>query len=164
MPFAHPYEYMYCRSSREAECALIEGHESHEVRMRIEDSSVISKKLGFEYRYPLLYPKLLEFMVRLPTQQKRYDGHGRYLIRQYLAKEIPGNIFQTYQKKQGLGIVPSTFDLFQTNFDKGKYQQLFQDLPYPHLIKNKSEPIELRHTIKGFMLKVFMAENPIASD
>jgi asparagine synthetase B (glutamine-hydrolysing) len=153
LPGVHPYEQMYYTSARAAECALLQGVESHEVRMRIEYSSIVSKKMGFEYRYPLLYPKLVEFIVSLPTIQKRYDGRGRYLIREYLAKHTPGNIFNDYRKQDGLGIVPSTFDFFQEKFNEGCYQHIFQDLAYADHIKNKARPIELRNTIKGFMLQ-----------
>lgn len=152
VPGVHPYETMYYTSARAAECALLQGIESHEVRMRIEYSSIVSKKMGFEYRYPLLYPKLLEFMMRVPTLQKRYDGRGRYLMREYLAKYTPGNIFHDYRKKDGLGIVPSAFNVFQEKFNQGSYQSIFQDLPYEERIKSKYKPIELRNMIKGLML------------
>ena len=144
---------MHYPSVRETECALLQGAHSHEVRMRIEDSSIVSKQMGFEYRYPLLYPKLLEFMLSVPTIQKQRDGRGRYLIRQYLSQFIPNDLFGTYRKKSGLGIVPSTFDLYQKQYEQGCYQEAFKDLPYPHLIKNKHQPIALRNHIKGFMLK-----------
>lgn len=149
----HPYERMHYSSVREAECALLQGADSHEVRMRIEESSIVSKQMGFEYRYPLLYPKLLEFMLSVPTVQKRRDGRGRYLIRQYLAQFLPNDLFGSYRKQSGLGIVPSTFDLYQQQYEQGCYQEAFKDLPYPHLIKNKHQPIALRNNIKGFMLK-----------
>ena len=149
----HPYERMYYPTVREAECALLQGPESHEVRMRIEYSSIISKKMGFEYRYPLLYPKLLEFMLRVPTVQKRRDGKGRYLIRHYLSQNLPQDIFSSYRKQDGLGIVPSTFDLFQNQFEQGCYQHDFVDLPYGDKVKHKEQPIELRNHIKAYMLK-----------
>lgn len=152
-PHLHPYEHMYYPSVREAECALLQGANSHEVRMRIEDSSIVSKQMGFEYRYPLLYPKLLEFMMSVPTIQKRRDGRGRYLIRQYLAQFLPNDLFGSYRKQGGLGIVPSTFDLYQKQYEQGCYQEAFKDLPYPHLIKNKHRAIALRNNIKGFMLQ-----------
>ncbi len=149
----HPYERMYYPTVREAEYALLQGADGHEVRMRIEESSIVSKQMGFEYRYPLLYPKLLEFMLSVPTAQKRRDGRGRYLIRQYLSQFLPNDLFGSYRKQSGLGIVPSTFDLYQQHYEQGCYQEAFKDLPYPHLIKNKNQPIELRNNIKGFMLK-----------
>tara|TARA_R110002126_G_scaffold239409_1_gene382696 strand:- start:120595 stop:122175 length:1581 start_codon:yes stop_codon:yes gene_type:complete len=153
VPGVHPYETMYYTNVRAAECALLQGVDSHEVRMRIEYSSLVSKNMGFEYRYPLLYPKLLEFMMRVPTAYKRHDGRGRYLIREYLAQHTPGNLFNDYRKKDGLGIVPSTFNLFQDKFNQGCYHAIFQDLPYAERIKSKYKPIELRNTIKGYMLQ-----------
>ena len=151
--YLHPYEQIYYPSVREAECSLLQGRDSHEVRMRIEYSSIVSKKMGFEYRYPLLYPKLLEFMLSVPTIQKRRDGRGRYLIRQYLSQFLPGDLFNRYRKQEGLGIVPSTFDLYQQQYEQGCYQGAFKDLPYAHLVRHKHQAIELRHAIKSFMLK-----------
>ncbi len=148
----HPYQRHYFRTLREAEWCLLQGPESHEVRMRIEYSSIISKKMGFEYRYPLLYPKLLEFILSVPVTQKRREGQGRYLIKQYLSQCMGEGIFNAYRKQEGLGIVPSTFSLFQQQFQQGCYQSFFQNVPYPHLIQHKHPSIELRNMIKGFML------------
>ena len=156
----HPYLKSYHRTIRGAECSLLQGPNSHEVRMRIEYSSIVSKKMGFEYRYPLLYPKLLEFMLSLPLAQKRRNGRGRYLIRQYLSQFLPNDIFSAYRKEEGLGIVPSTFDMFQQNYEQGYYRDEFKAMPYSHLIYHKHQPIELRNHIKGFMLQqVMVPEN-----
>lgn len=152
-PFIHPYHRRFHRNVREAEWFLLQGPDSHEVRMRIEYSSIVSKKMGFEYRYPLLYPKLLEFILSVPLNQKRHNGCGRYLIRRYLAECMRANIFETYSKKEGMGIVPSTFDLYKQNFYKGCYQHEFQNLPFAHLIQHKNPLVQLRQCIKGFMLK-----------
>lgn len=149
----HPYQRHYFHTLREAEWSLLQGPESHEVRMRIEYSSIVGKKMGFEYRYPLLYPKLLEFILSVPVTQKRREGQGRYLIKQYLSQFPHKDLFQSYRKQEGLGIVPSTFGLFQQKFEEGYYQPLFQDLPYSHLIRDRRPSIEIRNKIKGFMLK-----------
>ena len=148
----HPYELIYYKSAREAQWSLLQGPDSYEVRMRIEYSSLVSKRMGVEYRYPLLYPKLVEFMVSLPTEVNRRDGRGRYLIRQYLSKNIPSAGFNTYRKQEGLGIVPATFDTFKQYYQQGHYQAEFSDLPYEHLIKHHHVPTELSNRIKVFML------------
>jgi len=148
----HPYERIYYKSAREAQWSLLQGPDSYEVRMRIEYSSLVSKKMGFEYRYPLLYPKLVEFMLSLPTEVNRRDGRGRYLIRQYLSQHSPSALFNNYRKQEGLGIVPATFDKFKQNYQQGHYQAAFNDLPYAHLIKHRHAHTELSNRIKGFML------------
>lgn len=157
-PFAvHPYQKNYYPTVRHAEWDLLQGPMSHEVRMRIEYSSIVSKKLGFEYRYPLLYPKLLEFVLSVPLSQKRRNGRGRYLIHRYLSRFFP--IFDHYKKQEGLGIVPSTFHLYQEKFQQGCYDDAFRALPYSHLIKNKQQAILLRNCVKGIMLKYAMEKN-----
>ena len=155
----HPYENMYYHSVPEVECALLQGLESHEVRMRVEYSGLVSKKMGFQYRYPLLYPKLLEFMLRVPTIQKRRDGRGRYLMRQYMAQFIPGEIFNAYLKKEGLGIVASTFGLYKNNYAQGHYEQLFKALPGAEFSRNQPFQIQIRNSIKGYMLKPIMEKS-----
>ena len=153
LPIMNPYLKTSYHSVRDAEWFFLQGPYSHEVRMRIEYSSIISKKMGFEYRYPLLYPKLLEFLLSVPVEQKRHDHRGRYLLRQYLSQFPTGELFNHYKKKEGLAIVPSTFDLYKQNYEKGCYQQEFNNLPYPQHIRHKSLNIELRNNIKGYMLK-----------
>lgn len=149
----HPYRRDYYHSVRAAEWSLLQGPQSHEVRMRVEYSSIVSRKMGFEYRYPLLYPKLLEFILSIPQIQKRKDGRGRYLIRQYLSQFLPGDVFNAYRKNEGLGIVPSTFDFFQKEYRRGSYREDFKGLPYSHLIRHKYQAIEMRNFIKGHMLQ-----------
>lgn len=152
-PEVHPFQSMYCESTSDAAYQLLQGAHSHEIRMRIEYSAIVGKKLGFEFRYPLLYPKLLEFMASIPSEIKRYDGEGRYLIRQYLAQAIPEDIFASYKKKHGLGIVASTFHHFEKNYLEGNYSAHFKDMPYKHLVTHKAPHIEVRNAIRGYMLK-----------
>ena len=93
----HPYLRKYYRSVREAEWSLLQGSDSFEVRMRIEYSSIVAKRMGFSYRYPLLYPKLLEFMCSLPLTQKRDNQGGRYLIRCYLEQYLGKDNVRTFR-------------------------------------------------------------------
>lgn len=156
----HPYSKTAYKTLREAEYSLLQGKDSHEVRMRIEYSSLIGKKMGFEYRYPLLYPKLLEFFLAIPFSEKRHQHIGRYLMRRYLNQFFPNGIFSEYLKKEGLDIVPSTMTHYQNKFVSGEYRDAFRDLPLKHLIENQTHPIRLRHSIKGYMLKPFYSSNP----
>ena len=151
-PVAHPYQRRYYNNTREAEWFLLQGPDSHEVRMRIEYSSIVSKKMGFEYRYPLLYPKLLEFILSLPLAQKRHNGQGRYMLRRYLSQYLPGELFDKYKKNEGLGIVPSTFDIYQQNYAQGHYHHEVKRSPYANRIQHKDQRVELRNFIKGYML------------
>lgn len=149
----HPHYSQHFESLRQAQWSFLQGPNSNEVRMRIEYSSIVAKKMGFEYRYPLLYPKLLEFFLSLPWSQKRYHGLGRYLIRRYLASQIPNNPFEGYKKKEGLNIICATFDAYKTKWEAGDYQQLFQALPYKEQIGEGFSGEVLIKTIQAFMLK-----------
>lgn len=153
----HPYYNRYFRSLREAEWSFLQGPYSHEVRMRIESASIASKRLGFEYRYPLLFPKLLEFILRIPHSQKRRDGIGRLLIRRYLAENTSETIFHGYKKRAGLGIFPCTIERFKSRLEEGHYREDFRSLPYRHLVKSKRSHREVTNTVKAFMLKHALA-------
>ena len=151
-PNQHPYHKEYFKTLRAAEWSFLQGPNSHEIRMRIEYSSIVAKKMGFEYRYPLLHPKLLEFFLSLPLSQKRYQGNGRYMMRRYLARYIPNNIFDNYNKKEGLAILPATMDTFKAQWKAGKFHDAFHELPYKHLIRDVSSHKTMIKTIQAFML------------
>lgn len=151
MRSTHSYHRHYFKTLREAEWSFLQGPNSHEIRMRIEYSSIAAKKMGFEYRYPLLYPKLLEFFMSLPLEQKRHQGAGRYLMRRYLANILLTAPFNTYKKRDGLNIIP-TLDTFKAKWDRDVFKADFQTLPFKHLTKDKSPHRAMIKNIQAFML------------
>ena len=152
----YPYRRAYFKTLREAEWQFLQGRMNHEIRMRIECSSIVSKKMGFEYRYPLLHPNLLSFFLSLPASEKRHQGVGRYLMRQYLAQYLPASVFNNYQKKEGLNIVPAAIDGFKPQFFDGAFDAYFEDLPYPKLLKDKMDHRMMIKKIKALMLKAYL--------
>lgn len=149
----HPYHWRHYRSVRGAEWYLLQGPDSYETRMRIEYSSIVAKKMGFSYRYPLLYPKLLEFMMSLPLEQKRSSGQGRYLMQRYLEYKL-GNMFQTYCKSEGLAIIPSTLHMFQQIYEQGGYDYYFPNRTVvKQQIKRKDNFLQMSRQIQTFMLR-----------
>ena len=147
----HPYHRHYFKTLREVEWSFLQGPNSHEVRMRIEYSSIVAKKMGFDYRYPLLHPKLLEFFLSLPLDQKRHQGIGRHMMRRYLTQIMPAAPFNTYKKKEGLNIMPATLDTFKVQWGDGLFQNEFQSLPKA-LTHDKSPHKAMIKTIQAFML------------
>ena len=152
----HPYHRHYFKTLREVEWSFLQGPNSHEIRMRIEYSSIVAKKMGFDYRYPLLHPKLLEFFLSLPLEQKRHQGVGRHMMRRYLAKIMPAVPFNTYKKKEGLNIMPATMDTFKTQWGSGLFQNEFQSLPNA-LTQDKSPHKVMIKTIQAFMLNAHLS-------
>ena len=152
----HPYHRHYFETLREVEWSFLQGPNSHEIRMRIEYSSIVAKKMGFDYRYPLLYPKLLEFFLSLPLEQKRHQGVGRYMMRRYLAQIMPAAPFNTYKKKEGLNIMPATMDTFKARWGSGVFQNEFQSLPKA-LTHDKSPHKAMIKTIQAFMLNAYLS-------
>lgn len=150
----HPYHLQYYARLSEAESSLISGPNSAEVRMRIEYSSLVGKQMGFEYRYPLLHPKLLAFYVSIPLHIKCQHPRGRSLIRSYLSTQVPHARFEDYLKTEGMGIVPGSFEIYQHAYTKGQFKDIFHDLPYKKLINHPLPSIRMRRCIKGYMLKV----------
>lgn len=119
--------------------------------MRIEYSSIVAKKMRFDYRYSLLHPKLLEFFLTLPLEQKRHQGAGRYMMRRYLAQIMPLAPFNTYKKKEGLNIMPATMDTFKAQWSSGLFQTEFHSLPKT-LTHDKLPFKAMIKTIQAFML------------
>ncbi|HCY38656.1 MAG TPA: hypothetical protein DHV02_02215 [Neisseriales bacterium] len=80
-------EYLARASSvAEFEVRQLIGIDNNHISYRIEDSALIARHYGFKYKYPLLYPKLVEFCNRLPLHMKRENGLARIMIRKYLAQ------------------------------------------------------------------------------
>ena len=156
----HPYHRHYFKTLREVEWSFLQGPNSHEVRMRIEYSSIVAKKMGFDYRYPLLHPKLLEFFLSLPLEQKRHQGVDRHMMRRYLAKIMPTVPFDTYKKKEGLSIMPATMDTFKAQWNEGLFQTEFHSLPKT-LTQDKSPHKTMIKTIQAFMLNERFNHTPL---
>lgn len=151
----HPYFSQYFETLRESEWSFLQGPNSGSMRMRIECSSIVAKKMGFQYRYPLLHPELLEFFLSLPVTQKRHHGVGRHLIRRYVNEIMPMASFDTHQKKEGLGIAPAIIDTFKHNLEAGRFQSEFKNLPFSDLIQDSSPHKAMIKKIQAFMLKTY---------
>jgi asparagine synthase (glutamine-hydrolysing) len=137
---------------RELEWDRLQGSESHPLKMRVEYSSVLAKSMGFNFRYPLLYPKLVEFCFHLPLEQKRRGDTGRYLIRQYLKKS--GVSEAIYQKQQKVGgIIPGTLDKCYRWLESGKFDAHFSDLPLMKYADQNTLHKELSSKTFMYMLK-----------
>ncbi|MCR9191307.1 MAG: asparagine synthase-related protein [Gammaproteobacteria bacterium] len=118
---------------RNFEYKLLQGIRSQHIRLRIEESAVIAKHYGFEYRYPLLYPKLVEFCFALPIELKRNQGLTRLMPRRYLTQSLSEEILNR-QKKDG-SIMPATLAHIQHAFQEGIYKEQFCQLPYIELAR-----------------------------
>lgn len=146
---------------RQHEYEYLQGKFSQHVRMRIEDSALIAKTMGFEYKYPLLYPPLVEFCFRLPRKQKRCDGVNRLLLRKYLAKYLPQSMY-TQDKRAGLAIMPATMKKIETEYKNGKYATHFRSLPYQrelnwiHRKYQKNNPRKFDKELLMYSLKSFL--------
>jgi asparagine synthase (glutamine-hydrolysing) len=62
------------------------------VSQRIEYCSLIARKYGIEYRYPLLDKRLIEFYLSIPIRLKARNGIGRYAIRKAIEGIVPEKI------------------------------------------------------------------------
>lgn len=90
---------------------------------RIEDSALIARHYGFKYKYPLLYPKLVEFCNRLPLHMKRQDGLSRIMIRKYLAQAgMPEFSFKPIAKFDGSIMGSTVTKMKQTYYNDFKNQ------------------------------------------
>lgn len=141
----------YFASPRAHESAILQGHLSQNLQMRLAYSQTLTQNLGFEIRYPLLYPPLLDFCHRLPLEQKRRLGVTRFIMRRYLAQHLPEMLYNK-RTKQG-GIIPATLGLCQTLYQNGELAKHCQDSPYHHLIKHPNPHKEMANYLFAYMLQ-----------
>lgn len=141
-------------SVREFEWHQLQGANAHELYIRVEYSAVLAKAMGFEYRYPLLYPPLVEFCFYLPPSQKRKQGMGRYLMRRYLSGLVPPAV---YTKKQKIGgIVPATMDKCNRYLAEGKFDLYFQNLPWIDHVKISTPRSKFKNPMTAYMLHYYL--------
>ncbi len=140
-------------SIRKREWHHLQGPRAHEMYMRVEYSAVIAQAMGFEYRYPLLYPPLVEFCFGLPALQKRQNGLGRYLIRQYLADLVPPSVYLKNQKIGG--ILPATMQKCYDDLAAGKFDPYFADLPLAKRLPCCTPHSQLKNLLTAYMLKYY---------
>jgi len=144
----------YFSSIAHFEYELLQGEFCHHVRMRIEQSAIIAKALGFSYAYPLLYPPLVEFCFSLPAQQKRRFGRSRHLIRQFLTQHLPTDAFG-FNKSSG-NILPATLYKCEQLFKSDYFNEAFSNLPFADKIAlEDNDRLRLFMNISAYMIKRF---------
>lgn len=77
------------------------------VSQRLEYCSLIARKYGIEYRYPLLDIRLIEYYLAIPAHLKARNGIGRYAIRKAIEGIVPERI-QWRNDKNG-ATIPTVF-------------------------------------------------------
>ncbi|NOQ26736.1 MAG: hypothetical protein GQ564_15355 [Bacteroidales bacterium] len=77
------------------------------VSQRLEYCSLIARKYGIEYRYPLLDIRLIEYYLAIPARLKARNGIGRYAIRKAIEGLVPEKI-QWREDKSG-ATIPTVF-------------------------------------------------------
>ncbi len=61
-----------------------------------------SMAVGLEIRVPLLDRRVLEYSYQIPDYLKYRDGAGKYILKQVLARYVPGELFE--RPKMGFGV------------------------------------------------------------
>lgn len=134
------------------EAQLLQGQYCHEIRMRLEYSSVVTKYLGLKYIYPLLYPPLIEYCFSLPIEQKLMNGAMRCTAKKYLLKYLNEMQFST---KTG-AVVPSTMQKCRDYYRLGKFADYFIDLPFQEYISARNtDDDKLLLMINAYMIKPY---------
>lgn len=129
----HPFYTQYFQRLNLAEYDYLQGPLSHEIRMIIEYNSHIGNQLGFEYRYPMLWPPLLQFYLRVPWQQKWKNGKGRQLINTYLSQFLDVNLIKEYHKLNGIPLAAESIERFKEDYPQLE-ADYFQGLPLTEFI------------------------------
>ncbi len=87
-------------------------------------------------------------------------GHGRYLIKRYLAERGGLPEFINYQKKEGRSIMPSTVDAFKQMIKSGQLENEFRDLPFASYLNHKTENRQAGNLASAYMLKHYLDSTP----
>ena len=102
---------------------------------RIEETALLAKKHGIEYRYPFLDVKLLEFFYSLPSEYKYKDGMGRYLFRMAMKGILPEKIRMRMDK--GGNTIPNVFDRLLHD------EKIFRDTIVEGRLKNQYHYVDI---------------------
>ncbi|HAN19160.1 MAG: hypothetical protein A2X13_09840 [Bacteroidetes bacterium GWC2_33_15] len=98
------------------------------VSQRLEYCSTATRKLGIEYRYPLLDKRLVEFYLSMPIRLKARNGINRYAFRKAIEELVPEKIYSRNDKS---GTTIPTVFMRMLN-DKEKVAEI--------IIKSKTNP------------------------
>lgn len=140
---------------RAYQAAFLEGAFCHEVRTRVEYCAVLGKAMGFSHAYPLLHPKIVDFCLRIPVEQKRRKGEGRYLMRRYLSQFVPEKNYKQ-DKKKGAHIIPAVHQKCKEYVKSGALDSFLQELPFASQIKTATDfHHEVRHKISAYMIRAY---------
>ncbi|PLX18270.1 MAG: hypothetical protein C0597_06315 [Marinilabiliales bacterium] len=101
------YEYFGKMNKESLQDKNIERITHPHVSQRLEYCSLIARKYGIEYRYPLLDIRLIEYYLSVPTRLKARNGIGRYIIRRTIEGIVPEKI-QWRNDKSG-ATIPTVF-------------------------------------------------------
>ncbi|PIQ42820.1 MAG: hypothetical protein COV52_05965 [Gammaproteobacteria bacterium CG11_big_fil_rev_8_21_14_0_20_46_22] len=145
------YKKGYYKSVRAYEWDHLQGSRSDTLRWRIEYHAMLGDHQGLEYRYPLLYPKLVEFCFHLPEKFKRRDRVGRYLVREYLkARGVPQPVYSKTQKTGAS--IPATIETAFQYLRDPIVRQGLKDLPWFKKARRKTAHEELIAWVYCYML------------
>jgi len=124
---------------------------------RIEETALLAKQHGIEYRYPFLDVKLVEYFYSLPSDYKFKDGMGRYLFRIAMEGILPDNIRMRTDK--GGNTIPYVFarviqdgKIFREIIEEARLKNNYHYVDYNKLEEMLDSYLkirELKHQIYG---------------
>lgn len=149
----------------EHEIMLLIGARNNHLSCRIEDSALIARHYGFKYKYPFLYPKLVEFCNRLPLHLKRRNGLSRIMVRDYLAKANLTDFMTKPIAKYDGNIMGSTLKHMLANYRQDFASQLNTALSHTDVQQRClkfdpkfSENLLMYQTLAALSLEMYRAE------
>lgn len=123
------YQKHHYKSVRAFEWDHLQGRASLPLRGRIEGHFTLAEAQGVEYRYPLLYPKLVDFCFHLPAKYKSKNGIGRYMVRKYLHANGLLDKIDSEERKQAT-VAPATLKVGLEYLKNPAVQKQLKSLPW----------------------------------
>tara|TARA_R110002049_G_scaffold295840_1_gene483507 strand:+ start:6719 stop:8578 length:1860 start_codon:yes stop_codon:yes gene_type:complete len=130
------------------------------LNMRMETWAAWSAQFGFQYRYPLLDRRLLEFVLGMPMRLFFEDGYSRYLARMVTKDMLPDRLTKHDQANEVLRDANhiACWKALRNDLHQGKFQGESKWIDIEALKKRiEAAPEELGHSNLSDLAKILAA-------
>ena len=93
---------------------------------RLEESYRVAEIYGFEYSFPLLDIRLIQYYLSLPPEMKCHAGIKRYMIREAMKGLLPESI--RLRDDKSVYTIPSDYRQFYNSLERDEFPDFDKDI------------------------------------